>query len=113
VALYPLIDNFVPVSFTGCIDVFGGCEENCTLDDGFVIFPNPIRKSVKVQFKNPNNPGFQHLTLFNIVGENVFQSSDPQIFLSETELPSLPCGIYMVHIVFLQKSYYRKVLISP
>ncbi len=111
IAIHPFISDPSLSSFDGCIDVTGGVDDCLTQQDGLVVFPSPVRNTFQIKIINRDKLTFKSLTINNIIGEKVFQSSCPQLLKSEIDLCQQPDGLYMIQVVFNEKTYSQKFLI--
>ncbi|MBK9248721.1 MAG: FG-GAP repeat protein [Ignavibacteria bacterium] len=88
-----------------------GVEEEYA-EAGFAVYPNPTQNSCTIQ-SLIENPTTVKLTLNNLLGSKVYESSEiaqPGQFSKNIELNILPAGVYLLHYYEGQKHLIRKVV---
>ena len=110
-SLHPVITNALLTSFTGCIDVTGGIDDQDNHQAGLLVFPNPADASFSIKFNHPDKTGFSRLEIYNVLGEKVFQSFDAQMLNRAVKTSVQTEGIYTVCVVCRDKTYSAKFLI--
>ncbi|MCX6306788.1 MAG: T9SS type A sorting domain-containing protein [Bacteroidetes bacterium] len=109
-SLHPVIANALLTTFNGCIDVTGDIDNKSLNQDDIVVFPNPVDETLHFKIKQAGL-AFQRISIYNILGEMVFQSSSPRILRDSLVVSYLPEGIYMMEIAFREKAYTQKFVV--
>lgn len=83
--------------------------ETQNLNNEINIFPNPNHGEFTVQV--PENNVYD-LLVYNTAGENVFTERHIGLSQKTFDLPSLPSGIYLVHLVIGNATISRKICVN-
>jgi hypothetical protein len=101
--------SFYPIDTTGCNFQFNVSveEEDVSL---FSIYPNPTHSSFTIQNLQIKESAL--LQIFNLTGQNVFQSQLDKSEWTREVITNLQPGIYFVYIDNSNGSYCRKLVIE-
>ncbi len=91
------------MSYVGIPDVKAGQEE-------FLVFPNPSGNYITVSGQQLPGKGF--VTIYNLLGEKIFQSTIQQINNSTINISSFPDGIYFLQLRDKIQTRTQKFIIS-
>jgi len=87
-------------------------EEDCilssndiSLQDNVTIYPNPVKESLN--FNTPNNLVINALQIYNSLGKQVLQVSNPK---NKINVSNLPSGILFVQIITNEGLISEKII---
>ena len=83
--------------------------ENQHLSSQIYIFPNPNHGQFTIQV--PENNAYD-LVVYNLLGESIYTERQISSSQKTIELPSIPSGIYLVHLQVGQVTVSRKICVS-
>ncbi len=109
-ALKPDDDNFYP--FTLCkltLENYTSISDNCE-DYRLFITPNPFSYNTVIEFYNPNKKDYK-LSIFNILGNKVFELDNIKSDKIEFERGNLPNGVYLIELEG-EKVYRGKIIVK-
>lgn len=96
----------------GCVAFIGGVNENPSAPIILSIFPNPSNGIFQVGINKQDINGFTSLAIYNIMGEKVFETTDPLILASAIDLRAQPDGVYFVRCLVGENVLSEKIVIS-
>ena len=93
---HPVVTGTALSIFDGCVAVTGSVAEKKSDAGAFQVSPNPSKGSFQVTLRHPGRQPMLNLEIYNVMGENVFQSSSPIADRLTVDLNSQPDGVYYV-----------------
>ena len=100
-----------PDIFVVKLDGITGITESLTKAKRIEIYPNPNNGKFTLSFNHSTIQPFNHLTIYNMLGEMVYQSSDIGHQSSvNIDLSRQPAGIYFVQLITNEETTTKKIV---
>ena len=104
-----ICDTSVLPDSTPCDGLFTGITPVEIEDDFFVLYPNPNQGSFTLKISRANDSE-KSITVFDMVGNNIFQSQKNFIAETTIDISQHPRGIYFVKVTEGEKISIKKIV---
>jgi hypothetical protein len=94
------VNNVTLTTEGGCVYFTGGIEEKNQNKITINVFPNPSDGVFTVSGNGAAKQDIQRIEVFNMLGDQVYVSSDKQDLLLPVDIGQVPAGIYTVKALF-------------
>ncbi|MEI6683611.1 MAG: T9SS type A sorting domain-containing protein [Bacteroidota bacterium] len=107
----PLVSTATLSVFQGCVPILGSVAENTTGNPAFTVNPNPSAGVTYIENLLPAGESWQQVSVMNILGKTVFQSSGLPSNALQVDLSGMAGGIYFITARYADRTVTQKLVL--